>query len=79
MEKHDLPLLNYTISQFLRAANISRATFYKLPPEERPPFRKFAGKSVITADDAERYMRSLPLATWDEKRGINKSRSNETT
>jgi hypothetical protein len=55
-----LPILAYSVEQFCKAHNISKATFYKLKKENRAPREmKVDGRPRISAEAAADWRRAM--------------------
>jgi len=54
--------LAYSIDDFSRAFRIGRTLIYALIKQGKLTARKVNGRTIITADDAERWLDSLPTA-----------------
>jgi hypothetical protein len=78
MEKPVTQPVALTFREFLAAVRISRATFYQIPVDQRPKARLIGNKMLIPVDEAKRFVESLPLATYDQMRGVNKKRDKRT-
>ena len=50
----------FTISEFLQRYGIGRTRFYEEVAEGRLRLRKLGKKSLVTVDDAEAWLNSLP-------------------
>ena len=56
-----VPRAAYTIPEFCEAHRFSRATYYNLPPDERPDEARVLGRKLITMEAA---------AAWRTKRTV---------
>lgn len=52
----------YSVTEFLNWASIGRTKFYQEIKDGRLKIRKIGSKTVVTATDAEAWLRSLPEA-----------------
>ena len=53
----------FTISEFLERYGIGRTRFYEEVAEGRLRLRKLGKKSLVTVDDAEAWLESLPASS----------------
>ena len=58
------------LSEFARSVGLGRTTIYKQASLGKLQLSKLAGRTVIKADEAERYIRDLPRA--DVRQGGNR-------
>lgn len=60
MVQSAIPSPAMTLPEFFREYRLSKASYYKLPPHQRPTVRRIGTKPIILREDAEKWAANLP-------------------